>query len=86
MTTQTAIRMIIPLTRDEAIQALIDCDVARWGEREREASARAHAHRSYGLALNELANRAELADAPDTALRAAAVAALTDADQCWLRR
>lgn len=72
----------IPATRDDAIAALIESDVLRWGEAERAASARAHGNRSYGRALNELANRAELAGADDAAeLRAAAQRALTSADR-----
>ena len=72
---------MIPTTREEAIAQLVEQDVARWGEAERAASQRAHLSRSYGRALNELANRAELADAPDPALRAAARAAMTSADR-----
>ena len=77
---------VVPSTREEAIAALVEQDVLRWGEGEREASRSLHIHRSYGLALNLLANRAELADAPDAALRAAAMAALTDADWRWLNQ
>jgi hypothetical protein len=73
------------MTREQAIAALVERDVARWGESERAASAHAHAGRSLGRALNELANRAELAGTPDAALRAAADAALTDADWRSLR-
>lgn len=74
------------MTRDEAIQALVEGDVARWGEAERAAATRMHEKRTLGLALNELANRAELADAPDTALRTEAEAALTTADWAILRQ
>ena len=76
----------IPSTREEAIQSLVELDVAKWGESEREASVRSHASRSYGLALNALANEAELSDAPNKALRAAAKAALTKADRAVLRK
>lgn len=72
---------MVPKNREEAIAALVESDVRRWGEGERQASQRAHAGRSYGRALNELANRADLADAPDPELRAAAKAALTSADR-----
>lgn len=75
----------IPQTRDAAIAALVEQDVARWGEGERAAAVRAHQGRSYGLALNELANRAELAGAPDKALRMNAEAALTAEDRRVLR-
>lgn len=76
----------IPSTREEAIAALVESDVAKWGEGEREASKRQHADRSYGRALNELANRAELADAPNRELRAAAKKALTEGDKHDLRQ
>jgi hypothetical protein len=75
----------IPSTREEAISALVESDVAKWGESEREASRRTHSSRTYGLALNELANRAELSDTPDPALRAAARKALTSDDRSALR-
>jgi hypothetical protein len=78
--------MNIPATREEAIEALIGLDVARWGEGERGASRKMHAPRTFGLALNELANRAELAGHPDSELRAAALAALTDCDWRKLRQ
>lgn len=74
----------IPATREQAIAALVESDVLKWGEAERADSQRQHAARSYGLALNELANRAELAGQPDTALRAAAARALSDADWRYL--
>lgn len=77
----------IPATRHEAIDALVELDVARWGEGERDASRRIHARRTYGRALNTLANRAELAGSADAAeLRAAADQALTADDLCDLRK
>lgn len=75
----------IPRTRDEAVSLLVEQDVARWGESERAASQRQHAPRSYGRALNELANRAELAGTPSAELRAAARAALTADDRAELQ-
>lgn len=85
------------MTREQAIAALVEHDVARWGEGERAASARAHSARSIGRALNELANRAEHpalhGDTPMPAglpapaeLRRMARAALTAADHAALRR
>lgn len=73
------------MTREEAIAALVEQDAQKWGDTEREASRRLHATRTRGLALNELANRAELAGRPDANLRALADAALTDADRRYLR-
>jgi hypothetical protein len=82
---------MIPETRQQAIAMLVEHDVARWGEGEREASQRLHAFRSYGLAINEMANRAKLngppAGWPTTAeLRSAAKTALTPEDRDWLRK
>lgn len=74
------------MTREQAISKLVEQDVAKWGEGERTASQRAHAGRTLGLALNALANRAELDDAPDRALRAAAKSALTAADRASLKK
>jgi len=75
----------MPMTREQAINALVNQDVAKWGEGERAASERLHGKRTLGLALNELANRAELADEDASELRAEARKALTDADWKWLR-
>jgi hypothetical protein len=69
--------------RDLAILRLVEQDVARWGESERDASFRGHSRLTLGAALNELANRAELAGAPDDevrALRREADAAITRKD------
>ena len=75
------------MTREEAIAKLVEQDVARWGEREREASQQSHRFRTLGLALNELANRADLwFGAPDAELRKAAKAALTPDDRYYLRK
>lgn len=79
--------MTIPATREEAIEALVESDVSKWGEAERAASKRLHSGRTYGLALNELANRAELSGSgPAKELRAAAKKALTSADKAQLRK
>jgi len=78
-------RMAVPVTLVDAIAALVQSDVDRWGESEREHSVRIHSTRTYGLALNELANRAELAERPNAELRKAAKRALTSADRAFLR-
>ena len=77
---------MIPTTREAAINALIDDDVRRWGEEERAAATRAHAKRSFGRALNELANRAELAGEPSEQLRSVAKRELTSDDRFDLRQ
>jgi hypothetical protein len=75
-----------PQTLEAAISILVDQDVAKWGEAEREASRAHHANRTYGLALNELANRAFMADSPGAAdLAKAAKKALTRSDRAVLR-
>ena len=75
-----------PTTREQAISMLVEQDVAKWGESQRAASQRMHADRTIGLALNELANRAELADQPDVELRRSAKQALTANDWSWLKK
>lgn len=66
------------MTKDEAIAALVERDVARWGEAEREASRRLRGQLSHGRALNTLAYY-DWAH-PDEALAADAALVLTDAD------
>ena len=76
------------MTREEAIEALVELDVAKWGAEERDASRRLHRDRSRGRALNALAHRPEYdygANAP-AGLKAAAKAALTDSDHAELRK
>ena len=44
------------MTREDAINALVERDVAKWGEEERDASTHLRAKLSHGLALNALAH------------------------------
>lgn len=75
------------MTRQQAIDMLVEQDVARWGEAERDASRRLHGTKTHGLALNTLASRAQLAGEPSWRdLRAAADEVLTAADWRFLRR
>jgi hypothetical protein len=79
------------MTRDEAIAMLVDLDVAKWGEGEREASRRSHASRSHGRAVNEVANRWMLSgdpalEAKGEALAKAAKKLLTSSDISDLRQ
>lgn len=85
MNTTTTTTTTVPATREAAIAILVNQDCAKWGETERAASERTHQKRTLGLALNELANRAELSGTPDADIRAAANKALTDADWRVLR-
>jgi len=52
------------MTREEAIQALVAHDVARWGEGERDAARRMHGKLSHGLAVNAMGARLALSDDP----------------------
>lgn len=79
-------REVETMTREQAIELLVEQDVTKWGESEREASKRAHQGRTLGRALNTLANRAELSGNPDPVLRAAAKRALTADDRDELRK
>ncbi len=74
------------MTREEAIDRLVEQDVVRWGEGTREASRRMYGKYTLGRALNELANRAELSGQPDPELRKASKAALTSSDWAELRK
>jgi hypothetical protein len=70
----------IPVNHTEAVAALVESDVARWGESERQASLEMRRKQSYGLLLNELAGQAQLAGEPCAELWRAAQSALTRAD------
>jgi hypothetical protein len=74
-------------SREDALAALVELAVARWGEQEREPARRHYARRSFGLMLNALSYAPEFdygADAPHE-LVAARDAALTDEDLRYLR-
>ena len=77
----------IPTTREEAIAALVESDVAQWGEEERAASMELRGKSTYGMAMTELASRATLAGdkALAKALTAAAKGQLTRADRSTIR-
>lgn len=78
----------IPSSLAAAIDALVELDVQKWGEGERQASRDMHRRNliSYGLALNALARRPEY-EYGDLVphLVDAANAALTAADRAHLR-
>lgn len=89
MNTANKTSVPVPPTREAAIDALVNMDVAKWGENEREASRRLHNGNlpTYGLALNSLAHRAEY-DYGDLVpeLVAAAKKVLTPDDWSELRK
>ncbi len=70
-------------TREQAIDALVERDVARWGESERAASRDLRSVLTHGLALHSLAY-GDL-DHIDMALAAAAKRVMTPADRRVLR-
>lgn len=72
------------MTREAAINALVERDVAKWGEEEREAAARARSKLSHGLALNALAHYD--VDAIDRDLASQAKRVMTAADRTSLRK
>ena len=81
------------MTREQAIQILVDSECARWGEDERVNAIKANANRSVALAINEIANRIELEKWAEymprldpKALRAEAKKLMTSDDRRVLRR
>lgn len=72
------------MSREQAIDRLVELDVAKWGEGEREASRRMHGKRSHGRAVNAVAHY-DL-DNIDQALAAEARALFTEDDLADLRR
>lgn len=77
----------LPLSRESAIAALVEMEVARWGEQERAAAEAHHGGQTYGLALNAIVSRAEAwLETEFPAARKAARAALTPDDRAELRK
>lgn len=74
----------VTLTRDQAIAQLVERDVTKWGDAERESSARLRSKLSHGLAVNALAHYD--ADRVDTELAAEARRIMTAADRKTLRK
>lgn len=80
------------MTREEAIDVLVEQDVARWGEDERAAALRLHSGLTHGRAVNSILARARMADArPEWDrrdigdLRRLADRVLTEADRAAIR-
>lgn len=71
------------MTRDEAVNALVERDVTRWGEAERAAAVRVRSALSHGLALNALAYYH--LDAIDAQLARVAESVMTADDRRVLR-
>lgn len=74
-------------TRAEAIRLLVNQDVAKWGEEERQASLEMRSGESHGLLLNALGANAEMDGDMTTARRyyAEARVVMTGKDRRVLR-
>lgn len=74
-------------SREDALAALVELAVARWGEQEREPARQHYARRTYGLLLNTLSYSPEFdyGDSAPHELVSARDAALTDEDLRYLR-
>lgn len=71
-------------TNEEALNMLVELEVARWGESEREPARRHHAGLSHALRLNRIANWD--IDQIDHDLAAAAKRLMTKEDRRILRQ
>lgn len=71
-----------------AVNALVELDVARWGEKEREYSRSTYQKQSHGLLLNSLVHNpaTNYGDAVPAPLKKAAKALQTVEDRAVLRR
>lgn len=78
----------VPSTYEQAIAALVEYDVLRWGEDERGPSRylRSSSCKTIGLAINALWAQAEIAGVRRPDLEAVARASLTRADWKSLRQ
>lgn len=72
----------------QALDALVELDVAKWGEQERDASRRLHASKSRGLLINSIVHHQSngYGDAFDDAAKKIAAAQLTADDLAALRK
>ncbi len=76
------------MTAAQALDALVELDVAKWGEAEREASRRLHATKSRGLLINSIVHHQsnDYGDAFDAATKKIAKQQLTADDKAELRK
>lgn len=75
---------LVRLSREWAIAELVERDVARWGEGEREAAQRMRGRLSHGRALNSLAHYD--IDNIDAELAREAQRVMTERDRAELRK
>ena len=76
------------MTVAQALDAVVDLDVAKWGESEREASRKLHSGKSRGLLINSIVRHQSngYGDAFDAATKKLAAAQLTSDDKSELRK
>jgi hypothetical protein len=76
------------MTAAEALDALVELDVAKWGEQQREASRQMHQGKSRGLRINSLVHHQcnDYGDAFDAATLKIAKKQLTADDMAELRK
>ena len=76
------------ITREQALDALVALEVARWGERERASSRQMLVNKSRGLLINSIVHHQShgYGDAFDDATKKIAKNQLTDSDRAELRK
>ena len=76
------------MTAAQALDAVVELDVAQWGEGERVASRQLHAHKSRGLLINSIVHHQHngYGDAFDAAAKKLASKQLTSDDKAELRK
>ncbi len=76
------------MTAAEALDMLVELDVAKWGEQERAASRRLHETKSRGLRINSIVHHQinGYGDAFGAAVKKVAKAQLTSDDVAALRK
>lgn len=76
------------MTATEALDAMVELDVSKWGETERDASRRMHASKSRGLLINSIVHHQsnDYGDVFDAATRKIAKQQLTSDDKAELRK
>lgn len=76
------------MTAAQALDALVELDVAKWGEQEREASRKMHAGKSRGLLINSIVHHQsnDYGDAFDATTKKIAKMQQTSEDKAELRK
>lgn len=76
------------MTADEALDVLVELEVAKWGEQERVASRTLHGGKSRGLLINSIVHHQSngYGDAFDAATKKIAKQQLTSDDTSELRK